>query len=1376
MMKTGFTAPWGRLLTGLLLLAAHGLASAGALAPGDVPAPLRPWVEWVLHGEDERLCPFLSGAADSRRCAWPSRLRLHLDESGGRFEQRWEVYAEGWVGLPGEAGRWPRQVAVDGEPARVTGADGRPRIRLAPGRHRVSGELAWERLPESLAIPQGSALVGLTLEGRAVAAPEVDREGRLWLGERPGARPEAGGEADALNVQVHRRVQDSIPLQVVTQVELEVSGRQREVVLGPALIAGHVPLALEGPLPARLEPDGRLRVQLRPGRWGMELVSRHPGPTTRVPLAETPDPWPDQEVWAFDARRHLRLVEVTGVTPVDPRQTRLPGQWRSLPAYRVAAGEAMVLEVVRRGDPEPEPDQLGLERRLWLDFDGAGYTVQDTLSGTMTRGWRLEAAPGLALGRVALDGRPRLITRLPDSPRQGVEVRRGALRMVADSRYEGAIGDLPAVGWDHDVQSLRVELNMPPGWRLFSATGMDNLPATWLQGWTLLDLFLVLIAALATQRLWGWRWGLVALVTLALIWHAQGGIGPPRYVWLSILAAVALLRVLPRGWLRTAVTGYRNLSLLALVLIAIPFAVSQVRLAVYPQLERGAPVQPLAGRAEGKGQVRQEAAPSALFDQAIGGAGSAVSPDRAPAPKGARPAPPPLTQVDPDARVQTGPGLPAWQWRQVTLSWNGPVDRRQRLGLVFLSPGVNLVLALLRVALVAVLALRMMGLTYTPGRGLHRGAAASGLLVLLVPLMLAAPRPAGADMPSPALLQELKGRLLAAPECLPACAEAQRMRLELAPDSLRLRMEVHAEATLAVPLPANGRHWVPELVLVDGEPAPALSRSADGGLWLVLEPGVHQVTLAGPAPGRERFQLPLALRPHQVVLEGEGWRVEGLSEDGLPDAQLQLTRVRPEPRAPEPEALEPGAMPTFVRVERTLHLGLDWRVESRVVRLSPAASGALVEVPLLPGESVLSEDARTRDGRVLVNMPPGVREWSWRSTLEKRSRLELQAAGTTRWHEVWRVDVSPRWHLETAGIPVVHHQDRHGRWLPEWRPWPGESVALTITRPRGVEGRTLTVDGAGLVLRPGRRATDATLTLVARSSQGGQHPLVLPEGAELQAVTIDGSAQPVRQEGRRVTLPLVPGRQSVTLDWRTREGLGVLYRSPRVELGLPSVNTTTRVELGRDRWTLLAGGPRLGPAVLFWSTLAVVVLVAAGLSRVPWTPLRFHHWLLLGIGLSQVPLWMAAVVVGWLLALGLRGHAEPPLRPVLFNLMQVGLVLLTVLALGYLFAAIQHGLLGQPEMQVAGNGSSAHDLRWYQDQAGEVLPRSWVLSLPLLVYRLLMLAWALWLAFALLRWLRWGWEAFSSHGAWRTVNLMDWLTSGRRAGREKPRPEPAADG
>jgi len=38
---------------------------------------------------------------------------------------------------------------------------------------------------------------------------------------------------------------------------------------------------------------------------------------------------------------------------------------------------------------------------------------------------------------------------------------------------------------------------------------------------------------------------------------------------------------------------------------------------------------------------------------------------------------------------------------------------------------------------------------------------------------------------------------------------------------------------------------------------------------------------------------------------------------------------------------------------------------------------------------------------------------------------------------------------------------------------------------------------------------------------------------------------------------------------------------------------------------------------------------------------------------------------------------------------------------------------------------------------------------PLLFYRLAMLAWALWLASAIVGWLRWGWQSVNTGGGWR---------------------------
>jgi hypothetical protein len=97
----------------------------------------------------------------------------------------------------------------------------------------------------------------------------------------------------------------------------------------------------------------------------------------------------------------------------------------------------------------------------------------------------------------------------------------------------------------------------------------------------------------------------------------------------------------------------------------------------------------------------------------------------------------------------------------------------------------------------------------------------------------------------------------------------------------------------------------------------------------------------------------------------------------------------------------------------------------------------------------------------------------------------------------------------------------------------------------------------------------------------------------------------------------------------------------------------------------------------------------------------------------------------------------------------VGLALLTAVALAVLVAAVPGGLLGQPDMHIAGMGSSVLQLHWFADRSADTLPQAGVFSLPLWTYKLAMLAWALWLANALIGWLRWGFEAWSRGGYWR---------------------------
>jgi hypothetical protein len=263
-----------------------------------------------------------------------------------------------------------------------------------------------------------------------------------------------------------------------------------------------------------------------------------------------------------------------------------------------------------------------------------------------------------------------------------------------------------------------------------------------------------------------------------------------------------------------------------------------------------------------------------------------------------------------------------------------------------------------------------------------------------------------------------------------------------------------------------------------------------GALWVRLGPGSHTLVAAGPLPPRATVEIPLPLRPQRVELAAppRGWTLLGLHPDGRVEGALQLVRdATPAPGSGGAgERLEPSEIPPFVSITRALSLGLDWQVETRVERVAPPEGALVLEVPLLPGEAVTTPSVRVRDGRALAALAPGEDATAWTGILAAREAISLEAPREVLWTEVWQLDASPIWHVSAQGIPPLDAASA-GRRFREWRPWPGEKVALAVERPAGAGGATLTIDRSRLELRPGLRATDATLALGLRSSQGGQH-------------------------------------------------------------------------------------------------------------------------------------------------------------------------------------------------------------------------------------------------------------------------------------------------
>ena len=1336
-----------------------------AQSPSDagIPPVLKDWRGWVLKDQEFRACPFLGNeqpdAPDKFVCAWPSRLAIDAAGEGATFAIHWQVSAPSWVALPGDADHWPQQVTVNRQRQPVVEHDQQPALYLQPGSYDIAGKFLWHARPQNLSVPSEIGLVALSIDGKPIAP--LEREGNfVTLGRGNVGTP----ESDAMDIRVYRDVIDDIPARLETQIHVSVSGQAREEVLGPVLPEGFTPLSLQSEWPARLDDDGKLHVQVQPGEDTITLNARATAALDKVTARLPAPPWPKQETWSYAADPALRVTTASSALQVDPMQAGVPGEWSKQPAFALGDGGVLTIEQRSRGLSAEEGNRLTLQREAWLSFDGNGWFARDHLGGTMVKGWRLDVAAPYLLERADAQNSHRnegaerlLITQGARTGLSGVEWRTPAVNLAAGVRVTSGASTLPVSGWQDTFDRIDTTLHLPYGYRLLAAPGADSATGSWMSRWTLLDAFVCAILVLLAWRYLGVVGGVVAAVYLLLGYQENDA---PFWTLLCVAGLALIVRQLPTGRLRAWTEGTRRVALIVLILVALPFFADQLRFALYPQLESAGAIG--VYNDELRGSVVMQAQ-----DKKVAAMPMEAVPMSAPTP-----APPPPPQREAANRslqtivvtgsnirrvdlidhysestvVQTGRGEPSWNLGSTAwLSWSGPVLADQSVHLLIAPPWL---VRPLRVVLVLLLGWLVWRLSRSTIDSMRTRAPLSAAALLVAGLAMTAPLQAQ-TIPSDDLLNQLQKRLSESPKCAPNCVGIAEALVGANGDTVTVMLDAQAIEASALPLPVSDASLMLKSVKVDGTASEAVA-ARSGSLWLSVPRGVHRVELTYAAFA-DKASLKFPLAPGRVQFGLSGWEGSGVADDHLLADTLNLTRTAANPG----ERIASGAQqfPTYVRVERALDLGLQWSSNTQVVKLAPENGSVTVSIPLMAHEHVSSQ-TKTDGRNAMVAIGDENQIASWSSNLDITDTFTLTAPPLTERAEVWQFVVSPTWHVEFSGVPETggaaaaeaEQADDYRQFV--FSPLPGETLTVKVTRPAPVQGATRAIDYADLQTDQGQHASNHTLRLQMRASQGGDQVLTLPKDIEVLGITRNNQALNLRPQDGKLTLPLTPGVDAFEIRFRSTGDLSSVAHTPDIALGLPAANINLSLNLPADRWLLATWGPRVGPAVLYWGELLVMAIVAYALSRTRRTKLRFIDWLLLGFGFSTFSWTALVVVVAWLFAFDWRSRASIGSNRV-FNLAQIALAALTIFAVLCLVSAIPQGLLGQPDMHVSGYNSDAHALRWFADRSEDALPHATAISIPMWVYKVLMLLWALWLANALIGWLRDAFTAWTRHGYWR---------------------------
>lgn len=1358
-------------------------------------SPMKQWESWVLDNHPQYACPWIMAKDNNKACIWPGMLTLNANDKGGVFNYTVDVYEKSaFIALPGNMDHWPINVTVNGKPAPIVERNALPHISISSDQYtsahyKISGQFQWNKRPGQLSIPQNIAVVSLAVDGKSRV---VDRRNNQLIFSSKSNTAQKKAD-DSLTIEVFRLLSDGVPMTLLTHITLSVSGKAREVTFGRVMLAGTELLQISSHVPGRLEADGTMRAQVTPGEHTIRVHSRFIASPNAIATKKLTKEWPQSEYISFKSATAIRQAKLSGPESIDTTQISIPDEWREYPTYRMSERNALMIETEFRGDHSPATNELFVKRDLWLDFNGKGITALDQISGKMNKGWRLNAAKGTHIGRATVDGDPVLITK--DKLFEGIEVRSPNIELKAVTRTESTSA-FSASGWDARADQYSATLHLPPGWRVLHASGVNEIWGTWLSKWDLWDVFLVLIIISATRKLISNRVAILAGGTFLVSLHEPG---TPLLVIPALLIVIALLPVVSdkvKSMLRSVGAALG----VALTLSLISFAVSTFRLAIYPSLERAvigtynthsynhrsydrhlSQVSPPQQREDlilSKSNMAKISQPNGMHDEELQVTGNRKTQD--------------LYQVTEHDRVQTGPGLPTWIWRSVGFKSSGPVPADQQLTLYYSTPLITAIWRVIAVFLVAVYAsiviIRLARLslfnktgpsspdhnnpdptkekkkkeetttsdrkTISDGTTTSVSGAIATLTICLVMLfgISASPNTIAGDYPPAHLLESLEKRLTKAPDCLPNCSSLNDGQITVTGTHITLQFRAYIDTDMSLPLPSSHGTWALESVNEGRQLLPL--RKHHDKLYVRLTKGHHTVVVKGKIIDEQAtISFPMAI--HNMTVTAPAWEVEGLVDGRVRNGTLTL-RARHENSAQKVDTLKADPAPAFVQVKRHFVFGKKWTIETRVQRISPIQGAISLPIKLIANEKLMQDMGEIKNGEIIVQLGHRQKHVSWLSSISPSKRLELKASNGHNYLEEWSFTPSSLWRITYQGIPPVKPHSHANAFEPVFKPWPTETLIVDVRKPAGIPGDTHTVESALLKVEAGNTQQRSTLTMAIRSSLGTNYTVTLPEDAEVLRFSINDRAMNI-PAGSNVKVPLQPGSQTVVIEFQSLTKIGMVNHSPDVLLPGGATNIRVQYVLPRDRWPLYLNGPPIGPAMLYWGVLCVIVLAALALPFLAKTlslkmPIATTGWILLGVGLSTVNSYGVLVLAVMFFMLAARKQRVVPetMTRFKFNLMQCFIVAWVALAILCVVTAIPIGLLSNPEMKVVGNGSSSHFYHYYQDivKDAEIFPTVTVISVPMLAYRTVMLLWSLWLSTRLILWAAWAWACFIEKASW----------------------------
>ena len=1352
----------------------------------NIPDELRPWINWVSKDLVKNPCPSTHNDFSNKLCDFMTHLRINVENNKIFFTEKLYIYEDTFVKLLGGKNLFPYDVKDDDKNIQVIYKNNAPYVFLKKGSHEISGTIRIENGEDEILLPENVATLKFLKNDKEEKNVSIIKN-KLQLGLAKNIVKENKEQIknitdDNIDIQVRRILNDDLPFTVTTLLKLNISGKEREINLGKVVFPDTRVININSSLQVKLDDSKNFIFKASSGTYEVQIESIYDAIPDKIPFFKSTNDFPDEEIWGYILNDTLRTTQINGAVNISPINFGYPIKNSSMRVYEIKNNQNFEIVEKERAPIIDATNSLTLQRTLWLNFKGDGYFALDNLNGQIKKNDIMEISDDFNLAKANINGSDVPIISQNNSSKIGLNLHEGHVNLQSEGRYKN-IKEFSLSPFSFVKGNVSLSLQLPAGWKVFNISNIKNDSYSWISKWNLLKLFYLCLTFFIVLKVYSLKSGIVALFAIIFTHDTPISLYMPLIlICFFHFISKLLVDIENKKFYFNLSNRLQTIILILLIIFSVPFVVSDIRSAIYPQLkfnifsspdniyknnsyryQRKAAGAMMAYMAASSDEDREVALEDGAVDRSVatnGLMGDSSIPAR---PLGKK-------VINTHLNVPTGYGKPMWAGTTVIRLNEDNIPQGKKIKICYLTPFMNTIISFIRAFLLVWLIILLVNESFYNKIKDYIVSKfpklVSCFILIFVSSLFLNICKANAE-PSKEVLDDLKNyvneNINKVPSCMPDCASFTEGKLTINNEKSSFELKVNALTDLAFPVIKSNNDYIINEILIDNENVSKAVRTPNGNIFIFLNKGTHDVkiifTLQNVSMPNFVFDMPIA----KLKLNLQGYEYFG-NKDFV--TSIKLRKIEAQEGDINNDKLNNSnisandqksniktklVLSSYYFITREVFLTDNvFKLVTSVQRFGNTDEASNIWITLNKDESILTQNITVKDNKMFIDFAKGESFKKVESILYSKNIITLQSQNLEFVYEKWKIYQSEHWFLNFNGIPeILRNGERY--WLPRH----DEKLEVLVSPIKNADAPLETITKSTLDYTLGKDFLSASLTFNIRSSHGGKHEFKLPKEFELESCFINNNKVPCVSnvdETRNISLELMPSEQEVLLKLKAPSNWKFRYKLPKIDVSLASVNSITKVTMQNNearRLLLWTRGPKMGPCVLFWITLPIIFLLSVFFKYGLKSEIKFIEWFILLLGFSLLQTYVESFLILLWIVVGIfvmRKTESIINNPEMCNPQNVNetstpkkvksphykiYLVFGVIAVIAFCSLIKVALLGQtPNMWVAGNGSYMNNyqsiLVWYEDIVSNILPVPEIISVNIIYYKIFIVFWALW--------------------------------------------------